>query len=319
MSMRARATELARLHPTASRGDLLTLFVSELGMNPGTANSYASSVRNVVDAEGPARAQMAARLEESDEEIRARLDERFDSIDQFATSSCAGGITSLIISGPAGLGKSHTIETAVRAYDPDGMNTIIAKGYIKATGLYLLLHEYRHEGNVIVLDDADSIFRDEDALNILKGALDTTKERVISWRAETKMVDADGEPVDRSFEFKGTVIFITNWDFDAEISRDGKSAPHFSALMSRSHYIECDMHSNRDYVVRIEQVCERGMLTDKGLTAVESANIVDYIKEHQDSLRELTLRMALKLADLYKMDPSKFEVLAKTSCHKRGY
>ena len=319
MSLRSRATELARLHPAAERGELINLFINDLGMNPGTANSYASSVRNVVVAEGPARAMVAARAEESDAEIRARLDERFTSIDAFATASCEGDITSLIISGPAGLGKSFTIEQAVKMYDGAGDKSVIAKGYIKATGLYLLLHEYRHEGCVIVLDDADSIFRDEDALNILKGALDTTEERIISWRSETSMLDADGDPIARSFEFEGTVIFITNWDFDAEIERGGKSAPHFEALMSRSHYIECDMHSTRDYVIRIEQVCERGMLTNKGLSRTESANIVDYVKEHKDTLRELTLRMALKLADLYKMDPSNFEVLARTSCHKRGY
>ena len=157
-------------------------------------------------------------------------------------------------------------------------------------------------------------------MNILKGALDTTKERTISWRSETKMVDADGEPVDRVFEFKGTVIFITNTDFDAEIARGGRNAAHFEALMSRSLYIECDMHSKRDYVVRIEQVCERGMLQDqKGLSDKDSKMIVDYIIEHQDNLRELTLRMALKLADLWKVSEKRFATLAKTSCHKRGF
>ena len=45
--------------------------------------------------------------------------------------------------------------------------------------------------------------------------------------------------------------------------------------------------------------------------------MVSYIKEHQGALRELTLRMALKLADLLLMDAGRFEQMAQVSCHKR--
>lgn len=319
MSKKAQAVEIARSNPSASRQQLIEMFVNEINMSAATASSYASTVRNELIAEAPLHTNPVVVKNETDAEIMERLDERFDTIDMLANASCLGKIRSLIISGPAGLGKSYTVEKAVEAYDPDGMRSIIAKGFVKATGLYLLLHEYRHEGNVIVLDDADSIFRDEDALNILKGALDTSRQRIISWRSETKMTDADGEPIDRTFEFKGTVIFLTNVDFDEQIAKGSRMSPHFEALISRSHYVECDMHSTRDYVIRIQQVCDRGMLVDqKGLSRAQSTNVVDFIKEHKDRLRELTLRMALKLADLYKMDAGRFEQLARVACFKRS-
>ena len=311
------STDIARQHPQASRKELIGLFV-EAGVSYGAAGTYASTLRQKFINESESRAMQEARPLETDAEIRTRLDDRFETIDMLAHASTRGQIRSLIIGGPAGLGKSFTIEAAVGEYDPDRTKSIIAKGFVKATGLYLLLHEYQRKGNIIVFDDCDSIFRDEDALNILKSALDTTKERRISWRSETKMTDVDGEPIPREFEFNGTVIFITNVDFDEMVAKGGKGSEHYEALISRSHYIECDMNAPRDYVIRIEQVCERGMLTDqKGLTQADSDFIVQYIKEHQDSLRELTLRMALKLADLLLLGRSNFHKMAKVACHKR--
>ena len=318
MNKRQRCTEIALANPDVSRAELIALFVEQGGVTEKSASTMASTIMKELKEQAPARAARAARDQESDESISRRLAERFQVIDMLAEASCLGKIRSLIISGPAGLGKSYTVEQAIKAYDPDGHKSIIAKGFVRPTGLYLLLHEYRHEGNVIVLDDADSIFSDYDALNLLKTACDTTRERHVHWRAETRMVDADGEPVDRQFEYKGTIIFITNKDFDAEIARGGRGAEHFEALVSRSHYVECDMHSVRDYIVRIKQVVGLGMLRDKGLDSHGERTVVDFLEAHAGQLRELTLRMALKLADVYLMSPARFESLARVSCFKGG-
>lgn len=317
MSKKKQCIEIALENPNAERSELVEMFMTKVGLSRATANTYASSVKQDIEVRAEALKMQSAQENESDAEIAERLKERFDVIDLLANASCSGQIRSLIVSGPAGLGKSFTIEQALKNYDPTGSRTTIAKGFVRSTGLYLLLHEYRHKGNVIVMDDADSIFNDQDALNLLKAACDTTKDRWISWRAETKMVNADGDPVDREFEFNGTLIFITNKDFDAEIQKGGKMAEHFEALVSRSHYVDCSMHTIRDYIVRIKQVVESGMLREhKGLDHLGERTVVEFIENNASKLRELTLRMALKLADVYKMDPIKFESLAKVSCFK---
>ncbi len=319
MSIKESCVAIVRQHPEASRTKLIELFMAQVpGISINTASVYASSLKKELLVNAPALASPPVRPDETDAEISARLEERFRVIDMLANASCLGQIRSLIISGPAGLGKSFTVEQAVRQYDPSGECSIIVKGFVRPTGLYLLLHEYRHPGCVIVMDDADSIFNDGDALNLLKAACDTTKKREISWRSETRMVDADGEPVERQFEFEGTIIFITNRDFDAEIERGGKGAEHYEALVSRSHYVECDMHTIRDYLVRIKQVVDAGMLRkQKKMDAQGEKVVVDFINEHAHQLRELTLRMALKLADVYLMNPNQFESLARVSCFKR--
>ena len=127
MSVRNRCIEIAQANPNASRSELVDLFIAA-GVKAATANAYASSVRKAVEETLPARVDFDPRENETDEEIAARLEERFHVIDMLADASCNGDIRSLIISGPAGLGKSYTVEQAVKAYDPDGLHTIIAKG-----------------------------------------------------------------------------------------------------------------------------------------------------------------------------------------------
>jgi hypothetical protein len=236
---------------------------------------------------------------ETESQIATRLAKRFDALDKMTKACMVGAARSLIVSGPAGLGKSFTVEKALEKIDEK--RYAICKGFVRPTGLYQMLYSYRHENNILVFDDCDSVFMDKDALNILKAACDTTENRRIMWGAETRMIGEDGEALPRSFEFKGTVIFITNFDFDAAIQNGGSLAEHFNAMVSRSHYIDTGMKTRKDYIVRMKQVVEEGMLADKGMTKIEAAEIMAFIEQNQMRLRELTLRMVLKIAGLYRM------------------
>ena len=83
---------------------------------------------------------------------------------------------------------------------------------MSAIGLYQKLFKFSNPGNILVLDDCDSILFDDIALNILKAALDSSKKRYISWNTESRVLANEGVP-DR-FEFRGSVIMITNIKFD---------------------------------------------------------------------------------------------------------
>lgn len=325
LTKKDQAIELARQNPELSRKALVDVFVEQIhGISPSGAATYATMARKELGALERSRAKtnayQAAKAQETDAQIEERLGTRFRVIEDLSGAACRGQVLSLIVAGAAGVGKSFVVEQAIKAYDPDETKSTVVRGMVRPTGLYLLLHEYRHKGNVIVLDDADSIFGDMDSLNLLKAALDTTQKRYISWRAETKMLDADGEPVERTFEFNGTIIFITNKDFDDEIARGGKMAEHYAALISRSFYVDCDMHTDREYLVRIKQVVlGAGMLRTKGLDHLGEAIVLKFIENHAGDLRELSLRIALKLADLYKLAPSSLYETAKVALFKRKH
>ena len=239
---------------------------------------------------------------EPDNVIEKRITDRFEILEFLVNGSITKDVRSLIVSGPAGLGKSFTVEQALKEHDPLADTYTITKGFIRATGLFKLLYDYKDEGQIIVFDDSDSIFFDDVCLNFLKGALDTTETRVISYLTEGELVsELSGEVIPKTFEYKGSVIFITNYDFDKMIDEGNKLAPHLSALMSRSHYIDLMMKSRRDYVVRIKQVCKSGMLRDAGCSAEAEADVLEYIEAHTADLRELSLRTALKLAQIVKL------------------
>lgn len=250
---------------------------------------------------------------ETEEQIRQKLAERFEALRLMTESAIDGISRAVVVSGPAGLGKSYGVTQMLEKHQP--YHTIV-RGYVRATGLYKTLYEYRHAGSVVVFDDADSIFGDDISLNLLKAACDTTKKRVLSWLSETKMEDEEGDSLPRSFEFEGTIIFITNYDFDDLINRGNKLAPHFMAMISRSMYLDMAMKTKRDYIVRIKQVIEGGMLREEKVSATDERSIIAFIEKHQDSLRELSLRMVVKIAALLKSHPTKWESLAKVVCCK---
>lgn len=257
---------------------------------------------------------VAPNKKESDQEIRARLSERFDILTALTDSAIEGETRALIVSGPAGLGKSFTVEQALDAWDANAINHTIVKGYVKATGLYKTLYNYREAGQVIVFDDADSIFFDDVSLNMLKAVCDTTERRVVSYLAEAHFADAEGEEIPNSFEFNGTIIFITNLDFDSLIDRGHKLTPHLQAMISRAHYIDLAMKTKRDYMVRIQQVLEAGMLRQRGLTAAQEKDVVEFLEHNVDRMRELSLRMAIKLSTIRKSNKPNWKSMAAVTC-----
>jgi hypothetical protein len=251
---------------------------------------------------------------ETDAQIDERIADRFEILDVLAEACTVGNARALIVSGPAGLGKSYTIEKRLSDWDPNELNHTVVKGYVRPTGLVKLLYSYRHAGNVIVFDDADAIFFDDVSLNLLKAVCDTTERRRVSWLSEGSLIDEEsGERVPRSFDFEGTIIFISNYDFDAMIDRGHKLAPHLAALVSRAHYIDLAMKSRRDYLVRIRQVIKQGLLS--GLTTNQEDDVIKFIDNNHSRLRELSLRMALKLGSLRKQG-GHWEKLANVTCCK---
>jgi len=267
-------------------------------------------------ASGP----IAVATTETDEQIGVRLNRRFEALATMAAATVEGHARSLIVSGPPGLGKSYGVEQVLANCESKGYVAGTVKGFVRPTGLYKMLYQYRFENCVVVFDDADSVFGDEASLNLLKAACDTNEDRNISWMAETRMEDEDGFNVPRSFKFAGSVIFITNYDFDAAIARGHRLAPHFAAMVSRSHYLDLTLKTTRDYLVRIKQVVnENGMLRKEGHNAQTISEILAFIEENHSKLRELSLRLVKKISGIVKMSPNNWKDLVEQTCFRNSY
>lgn len=255
------------------------------------------------------------RKRETDAEIEARIADRFEILDVLAEACVVGNSRALIVSGAPGVGKSYGVEKYLASHDPSGESYEIIRGYTRPTGLVKLLYRYRHQNNIIVFDDADSVFQDDIGINLLKAVSDTTERRIVSYLSEGTLIDEEtAERVPRSFEFEGSVIFLTNIDFEALVEKNHKLSPHLQALMSRSHYLDLSMRSRRDYLARIRQVIRQGMLSDMAPEA--RADVISFIETNYEKMRELSLRACIKLASLRK-STDKWEKIASITMLKQ--
>ena len=259
------------------------------------------------------------RVTETDEQAMDRIRERFDILHEMTKATVAGDIRAMIVSGPPGVGKSFGVEQEIeKATLFDRMSgkrlrAEVVKGSATPIGLYQTLYKYSDENCVIVFDDCDSILLDDVALNLLKGALDSGKKRKISWLSESSSLRREGIP--DSFEFRGSAIFITNLKFDKMKSQ--KLRDHLDALQSRCHYLDLTLDTMRDKILRIKQIAKDGVLfSDYDFEPAVQDEIIDFMDANQNRLREMSLRMAIKIADLRKMSVTNWKRLAETTCMK---
>lgn len=223
-----------------------------------------------------------------------------------------GKRNSLVITGGAGIGKSHSVfETVAGEGLVKNKDWYLVKGKITTATLYQMLYQHR-DGTLLVFDDADSVWGDQDAANILKAALDSYDERHVSWYSArtvniSKMNDADkavfyssldlkiaadpGDPKIKypsEFEYRGRIVFISN----LPVSKMD------AAVLNRSTKIDMDLTTDEIFA-RIESILPH--LGKKDVPLEAKREIFDFIKQHTKSgkLESPSIRTYVGAEDLY--------------------
>ena len=260
-------------------------------------------------------------VKETETEAMDRIAARFEVLDEMSRAAINGDIRAMIVSGPPGVGKSYGVETQMERasmFDKLAGKKVrfnIVKGAMTALGLYAQLYKYSDTKNVLIFDDCDSVFTDDLALNILKAALDSGKTRRICWNSDSRLLREEGIP--NTFNFNGSAIFITNLKFSNLKSK--KLQDHLEALQSRCHFLDLTIDGDRDKMLRIKQVhrdADGGLFKDYDFTEEQSTMVIDFMWDNHTKLREVSLRMCLKIADLVKISPNNWQNLARTTCMK---
>ena len=272
------------------------------------------------DATAPV-AKSAPAPEATDEEVMARIRGRFEILDEMTKAAVAGDVRAMIVVGPPGVGKSYGVEKQLEhsgLFDQLSGRKIkyeVIKGAMTPIGLYCTLYKHSDRNNVLVFDDCDSVFQDDLSLNILKAALDSGKKRRIYWNSDSAMLRREGVP--DMFDFKGACIFITNLQFQNLKSK--KLQDHLEALQSRCHFLDLTLNTMRDRFLRIKQIYLKGELfADYDFSSEQGDEIIGFMEANQTRLREMSLRMALKIADLTKVSETNWRALAASTCMKNS-
>ena len=257
---------------------------------------------------------------ETDDMIMERMRERFQILDDMTQASIDGVVRGMVVTGPPGVGKSYGVESILEKnslFDTLAGNKLrfeTIKGASSAIGLYKILYNNADKNNVLVLNDCDTVLYDETSLNLLKAALDSCKKRKLCWNTDSALLRREGIP--DSFEFNGSVIFITNLKFD---NVRGKIKDHLAAIMSRCHYLDLTMDTTREKVLRCKQIVADGMLNEYDFTDEEETDLMDFMISNKEKMREISLRMVTKLADLKKsFGDEKWKRTAEVTCMRRA-
>lgn len=238
----------------------------------------------------------------TDSELSTIIAKRFAVMDRMTEGVVDGSVRALIISGAGGIGKTFGIESRLR--EAESKNEIKKfshlKGKITPMSLYVQLFMHKNAGDVIMFDDNDAVFGDENSLNILKTALDTGK-RNLSWKSTSSWLEDNG--IDDEFDFEGSVIFVTNLDFDRKIDKGGSDAPHYAALISRSNYLDLKVQTPREVFLRMKQVVDStDIMKQNGLTQAEGVEMMEWVDANKNKMREISIRTILKMASYIKAD-----------------
>ena len=285
-----------------------------MGRQANTSGKMSYYMRKKLERQ--ALEQAEPEVVETEEQIRQKLTERFTALNLIADQTVSGKYRACIVSGPAGVGKSHTVMQAARKFEERGGKVGVIKGFARPTGLYRALYDHSAHNDLLVFDDCDSSFSDVICLNLLKAALELSDKRRISWMAETKMLTDEGDRMPRTFEYAGNIIFLTNIDMQRQVELGNNMSAHYEALMSRSLYVDLGMRSKREQIIRIKQVVEQGSLISHGIKPEDASEILEFIQENDSKLRELSLRLVVKLGSIRRHNPTNWTSLARVTCCK---
>lgn len=258
---------------------------------------------------------------ETEDEAMERISDTFLMLDKIVDACSKNVVRGLVVSGPPGIGKSFGVEKQLdaanmfRTMAGENPRYEVVSGGVSSIGLYQKLYFNRHKDQVLVFDDCDGVLFEEECLNLLKAALNSGDKRRINWNKESRVLQTEDIP--ESFDFEASIIFLSNIDFEKSIAKGSRISAHLEAIMSRCHYLDLEIGSLRDKLLRIKQIVRDGMLAPYCFSPQEEQQVVDFVFSNAEYLREVSLRMVKKIADFVKADPAGWLEMAEATCLQR--
>lgn len=216
---------------------------------------------------------------------------RFKFLSQVVGMVASNHAVSAIISGPGGLGKTHTVTDTLDSLGyREGCDYHLVKGYTSARALYETL--YDNNRLLTVFDDCDSALESNVSASILKAALDTAPVRRINWLV--KKASTNGKyPL--KFDFEGRIIFVTN---KLVHELDGP-------LRTRSMIVDLQMTQ-----AEILDWMEHSLPNFNCNTMEDKKVAMAFIRRVSPNIRELSLRTLLMVLNIMKAHPTDWTDLA---------
>ncbi len=221
----------------------------------------------------------------------------FDDLDDLVRMVAGNIQPSLLVTGMAGIGKTYGISKVLNEMiGAEGTKWVHIKGKLSPVGMYRAF--FLNRNKLIVFDDADSVFANQDTVNMLKAALDSYEKRTISWFSpltvdvsrlddiqikelyddieEKLSIDPGSAKIKfpNKFNFEGQVIFISNIH----------ASKIDSAVKSRSLTIDITL-SRESVIKRLQSILDK---IGGDLPLQDKQDVLDFLAENYKN--ELNIR-----------------------------
>lgn len=230
--------------------------------------------------------QQPVNVVESSQPSKFTIHERFNFIQELVGMVAKNIQPSAIITGKGGLGKTYTVIKSLEEFgfsNVSGKETAeslektfrIIKGYSSPKGLYRSLFE--NQNNIVVFDDTDAVLDHDISLNILKAALDSYSQRIITWNADLK------DDLPREFEFNGRIIFISN--------RSHHTIDQ--AIRSRSMMVDLTM-TTEEMIERMDFIAQQSEFMPE-YACIHKQQAIKFLKSQVNDMHDISLRTLISV------------------------
>jgi hypothetical protein len=258
--------------------------------------------------------------------IVKRVIDKFTTIQNIAEVFVTGHSAQrgLLISGDAGTGKSHYVKQAFISTKTTNRVDYQKSKTFTAPALYAKLWENRHKGDVVVFDDCSLESLTGESFNKfvswMKGGLEISKDKkMIGYEAATKNKLFEELGVESEFSFEGSIIWITNARFEKLCKKFGD---HWDAIKTRFMGIEVFLTKEEKYMYTNFLINEVKML-GKNCEAIEGGysskiikSTIEYLDDNYENLKEITPRVAVKVADTMNSYPDMWKIILNQSLNE---
>lgn len=230
------------------------------------------------------------------EQNRFTINERFEMLNDICKMVARHEQPAMLLVGPGGVGKSFTV---VKSLQEAGLTDAtyagdfeigtrlppahkcfrVSKGYATPRGLFKILYDNRD--STLVFDDMDAVLKEPTSISLLKAALDTADKRLITWKS-----DRMDDEYPNSFEFKGSVVFISNMGLHQMDQ----------AVMTRTMVVDLSM-TTQDKVDRIRTIAFLPSFMEE-ISRECKQDAVEFLQRNKDRVAQLNLRSLIQVVKI---------------------
>jgi len=259
----------------------------------------------------PVLAKLAPKISSQDE-IRKALDEHYDALVMFL-EGVGNDRWHLIVNGPAGSGKTEFTSDVLGGMDNISIQRL--SGTMSAVKLFTHLYKYRKKGQVTIIDDTDRILEDTECLEVLKASLDSHGKKAVDWSKYSVALGKENTPT--SFIYEGRCVIITNKIIQTRMSTTPtKQQQQLAPLISRCNYFRAGLPS-RDWEIEVLKMFMDGdrirVFTEGNISKEVQKEIISFIEDNADDIREVSFRTVKQLLELYVANPNHWKNMAFAS------